>query len=68
MFHVTKEWLISEKAFTKYNYKRLKNALTYIKKKLIDSDSNMYLTVYSLIEINNIITGSNNINLRKVND
>ena len=68
MFHVIKEWLISEKAFTKYNYKRLKNALTYIKKKLIDSDSNMYLTVYSLIEINNIITGSNNINLRKVND
>ena len=27
----------------------------------------MYLTVYSLIEINNIIIGSNNITLRKVN-
>ena len=27
----------------------------------------MYLTVDSLIEINNIITGSNNITLRKVN-
>ena len=34
---------------------------------MIDSDGNMYLTVDSLIEINNVITDSNNINLRKVN-
>ena len=34
---------------------------------MIDSDGNMYLTVGSLIEINNIITGSNNISLRKFN-
>ena len=34
---------------------------------MIDSDGNMYFTVDSLIEINNIITGSNNIALRKVN-
>ena len=34
---------------------------------MIDSDGDMYLTVDSLIEVNNIITGSNNINLGKVN-
>ena len=34
---------------------------------MIDSDGGMYLTVDSLIEINNIITGSDNITLRKVN-
>ena len=34
---------------------------------MIDSDGNMCLTVDSLIEINNIIIGSNNITLRKVN-
>ena len=34
---------------------------------LIDSDVDMYLTVDSLIEINNLITGSNNITLRKAN-
>ena len=34
---------------------------------MIDSDGGMFLTVESLIEINNIITGSNNITLRKVN-
>lgn len=37
------------------------------KKNLIDPDSNMYLTVNSLMEINNMITGSNNINLKKAN-
>ena len=34
---------------------------------LIDPDCGLYLTVGSLIEINNIITSSNNIILRKVN-
>ena len=34
---------------------------------MIDSDSNMDLTVYSLIKINNITTDSNNITWRKVN-
>ena len=34
---------------------------------MTDSYGNMYLTVASLIKINNIITGSNNITLRKVN-
>ena len=34
---------------------------------MIDSDCNMYLTIHSLREINNITTGSNNITWRKVN-
>ena len=39
----------------------------YIENDLIDSDGGMYLTDDLLIETNNIITGSNNITLRKVN-
>ena len=35
---------------------------------MIDSDGNTYLTVDSLIGINNLIPGSNNITLRKVNE
>ena len=49
--------LISEKEFTETNYKRLQKALAYIKSNLIYSDDGMYLTVDSLIKINNIITG-----------
>ena len=39
----------------------------YIENNLIDSDGAMYLAVDSLIEVNNIINGLNNITLRKVN-
>ena len=42
-------------------------ALIYINNNLIYSDNTVYLTVDSLIDISNIITGSNNITLRKVN-
>ena len=59
MFHVLKETSISEKVFTETNYKRLQ-------KTLIDSNSGMPLTVDYLIEINNIITSSNNIALKKL--
>ena len=41
--------------------------MSYIKNQLIDSYGNMYLIVDSLIEINNMITGLDNITLRKVN-
>ena len=34
---------------------------------MINSDGNIYLTIDFLIEINNTITGSNNITSRKVN-
>ena len=67
MFDVMKELLISEKEFTGSNYKRLQRNLVYIENNLIDSDGGMYWTVDSSIEINNIITGSNNITLRTVN-
>ena len=67
MFDVIKEILISEKEFTETNYKRLQKASVYIQNNLIDSDGARYLTVDSLIEINNITTGSNNITLRKFN-
>ena len=58
--------LISEKEFSKTNFEGLQEALLYVKNNLIDSDSNIYLTVDSLTEIYNIIIGSNDINLRKV--
>ena len=41
--------------------------MVYIENNLVDSDGGMYLTVDSLIEINNIIIGSNSFNLRQVN-
>ena len=52
--------------FTETKYKRLQKPSVYIKNNLIDTDRGMYLTVYYLTEINNIITNSNNITLRKV--
>ena len=61
MFDILKEILISEKEFTETNYKRFQKALAYIEINLIHSDGGMYLTIDSLKEINNIITGSNNI-------
>ena len=38
-----------------------KKALVYIENNLADSNGGMYLAVYSLTEINYIITGSNNV-------
>ena len=67
MFDVIKEILISEKKLAETNYKRLQKVLIYIESNLIASGGSMYLTVDSLIKINNIITGSNNNTLRKVN-
>ena len=66
MFDVIKEILISKKEFTDTNYKRFQKVLVYIENDLIDSDGGMYLMADSLIEKNNIITGTNNITLRKV--
>ena len=67
MFDVIKELLISEEEFTETNNERLKKSLVYIENTLIDSDGALYTTVYSFIEINNVITSSNNITLRKLN-
>ena len=49
-----------EKLLENINFERLKS-------NLIDSDDNTYFTVDLLIDINNIIAGSNNITLIKVN-
>ena len=59
--------LVSETEFNDINFERLKKELAYIKNNLIDSDNSMYLTVNSLTDIKNIITGLNNITLIKVN-
>ena len=59
--------LASEKELHDVNFERLKNKLVYIINIFIDSENNMYLTVDSLIDINNIITGLKNITPRKVN-
>ena len=55
--------LISEKELTDPNYERLKKAMSNIENNLIEIDygGNMYLTVDSLIDINNIIFGSNKV-------
>ena len=65
--YLLKEILISEKEFIETNNEKLKKLLVYIKINFIDSDRNMYLTIDPFIEINNIITVSDNITLRKVN-
>ena len=67
MFDIIKKILIWQKEFVDTNYQRVKKTLVYIKNSLIDSDGNMYLTVDTLIRINNIIISSNDITLRKVN-
>ena len=45
----------------------MQEALVYTKNSLVDTDGGIYLTVGSLIEINNAITGSNKVTLRKIN-
>ena len=45
--------------------KDLKNSFVYKEKDPIDSNGDMSLTIGSLIKISNLVTGSNNITLRK---
>ena len=59
--------MVSDKECSAINFERLKKALIYTKMNVIESDNNMSLAVNSLIDINSIITGLNNITLRKVN-
>ena len=59
--------LVSEKELSDINFETLKQALVYINNNLIDSDSNIYLDFDLLADINNIVTGWNNITLRTVN-
>lgn len=59
--------LVSEKELSDINFERLKQALVYINNNSIDSDGNIYLDFHLLADINNIITGWNNITFRTVN-
>ena len=59
--------LIEEKELTTLNLKRMIDACNYKNSELINSDSDLFLTVDSLITLNNIILGSNNMLLRCVN-
>ena len=56
--------LLSENELSNINFERLKKGLIYIKK-LVDSDEIMHLTVDSLIHINNIVAGLDNILLER---
>ena len=58
--------LIEEKELSLLNFKRLRQALIYRNTELVTSDGDLLLTVDSLITLNNIITGSNNLFLRSV--
>ena len=49
------------------NYFITKDALEYRNKYLMNKDSDMFLTVDYLVQLNNLITRSNNLELRKVN-
>ena len=59
--------LVDEKELTLLNFKRLTDALTYKNTELVTSDGDLLLSVDSLITLNNIITGSNNLFLHSVN-
>ena len=49
------------------NFIRMIKAYNFKNNKLINEDGDLYLTVDSLITINNLITGSDNIHLRQIN-
>ena len=59
--------LLEEGEFTDHNYKLMQSALEYWNTYLIDKNGKLFLTVDSLITLNNIITDSQNLFLRDVN-
>ena len=59
--------LKEEKEISYDNFKRIINAYIFAKQELISEEGDLFLTVDSLITINNIITNSSNIHLRSVN-
>ena len=62
-----KKILLEEGELNNMNYYFMKDALEYRNKYLMTEDNNMFLTVHSLIHLKNLILGSNNLELRKVN-
>ena len=59
--------LNEEKEMSVVNFSRMANAYKYIQRELLTTDGDLFLTVDSLITLNNIITGSSNILLRQTN-
>ena len=59
--------LNEEKEVTMDNFFRMVKAYKYIQRELLTTDGDLFLTVDSLIALNNIITNSNNISLRQIN-
>ena len=59
--------LNEEKEMSAVNFSRMANAYKYIQRELLTTDGDLFLTVDSLITLNNIITGSSNILLRQTN-
>ena len=59
--------LNEEKEMNKVNFFRMLNAYKYIRRELLTTEGDLFLTVDSLITLNNIITNSSNIFLRQVN-
>ena len=59
--------LDKEKELNNINLIRMISARTFKNKDLINADGDLFLTVDSLITINNYITGSRNMQLRQVN-
>ena len=59
--------LKEEKEYSDLNYFNMKQALYCKQKYLQNKDGDMFLTADSLIELNNSILGTNNMELRKIN-
>ena len=59
--------LNEENELNHINFIRMINACEFKNKELINKDGDLYLTVDSLIRINNYITDSHNIQLRQIN-
>ena len=58
--------LEKEKEYNHLNYYNMKKALDYKKRYLHDEEGDMFLTVDSLIELNNLRLGKNRTELRKI--
>ena len=59
--------LKEEDKFTVQNTMRMKYACNFKNQELINKDGDVFLTIDSLIRINNIITNSHNLHLRRHN-
>ena len=59
--------LKEEKEMNEVNFSRMVKTYKYIQRELLTTKGDLFLTVDSLITLNNIITNSNNIFLRQIN-